>query len=133
MLGFAGVALIFAGPGHDTAGTSGAAPLGYAAALGSALCMTAYTLGPGRLPVTVTDLLLPATTGRGRRRGRPGDDHRLAQPRRRRARRRDLHRAQAGGRGLRSGAHAMSHHGAVRFAPLGYVTARRPTSATVGT
>ncbi|GAA1388310.1 DMT family transporter [Pseudonocardia kongjuensis] len=66
VLGFAGVALIFISPGAadtgDNAAALGTSPMwGYVAALGSAVCMTAYTLGSGRVSVPVADLLLPAT------------------------------------------------------------------------
>ncbi len=61
VVGFGGVGLIFLSPGHDTAGAASAPAWGYAAALGSALCMTIYTLGSARITATVTDLLLPAT------------------------------------------------------------------------
>ncbi|TCK22066.1 DMT family transporter [Pseudonocardia endophytica] len=62
VLGFAGVALIFAGPGHDAGVVGDDAVAGYAAALGSALCMTFYTLGSARSAIRPADLLAPATT-----------------------------------------------------------------------
>lgn len=63
VLGFAGVALIFTAPAHETTASAAPAPTwGYLAALGSAACMTIYTLGAGRVSVPVADLLLPATT-----------------------------------------------------------------------
>jgi len=57
VLGFGGVALIFAGP--DTA-AGPAALWGYGAALGSAVCMAGYTLASARVHVGATDLLIPA-------------------------------------------------------------------------
>lgn len=58
LLGFAGVVVMFsgstAGPGHG--------PWGYLAALGSALCMTFYTLAVTRIRVPLVDVLL---TGAG--------------------------------------------------------------------
>jgi drug/metabolite transporter (DMT)-like permease len=63
LLGFGGVALIFAGPSTTDPG-AGAGPdatWGYAAALGSAACMTLYTLASSRIHAAATDLLIPAT------------------------------------------------------------------------
>lgn len=122
VLGFVGVALIFVDPGQSI-DSAGAAPvLGYATALGSALCMTVYTLGSGRLSATVADLLLPATAFGAAAAailvmvtGSPPPS--LA----------GLIAAvyigigpMAAGYGLWT--HAMSSNGAVRFAPLGYAT-----------
>lgn len=62
LLGFAGVGLIFVGPAQEAATATAISPVwGYAAALGSAACMTVYTLGCDRLDVPVADLLVPAT------------------------------------------------------------------------
>lgn len=63
VVGFLGVLLIFAGPGPQSAAPATAAETtwGYAAALGSAICMAAYTLWSGRASVGVENLLLPAT------------------------------------------------------------------------
>jgi len=63
VLGFAGVALIFAGPtagGTDPA-AGPAATWGYGAALGSAVCMAGYTLASARVQAAAADLLIPAT------------------------------------------------------------------------
>ena len=60
LLGFTGVVLIFAQRGPD--GSENSAPLlGYAAALGSALTMTWYTLAAAGTPGSRADLLLVAT------------------------------------------------------------------------
>lgn len=64
VLGFVGIALIFASPGRSAGGAAddGAASWGYLAALGSAACMAIYTLGASRRPATeATTLLIPAT------------------------------------------------------------------------
>lgn len=62
LVGFGGVALIFASPGAATDGAAaGDAGWGYAAALGSAACMAIYTVASSRMQVAATDLLVPAT------------------------------------------------------------------------
>lgn len=66
LLGFLGVALIFTDPGQATDGSSAgnALPWGYLAALGSAACMTIYTLTVSRRRWTAataaTAMLIPA-------------------------------------------------------------------------
>jgi drug/metabolite transporter (DMT)-like permease len=63
LLGFAGVALIFSSPVTAAPGAeSGPGPTwGYAAAIGSAVCMAIYTLASSRVDARATDLLIPAT------------------------------------------------------------------------
>lgn len=53
LLGFAGVAVMFSGSSGG-----GHGPLGYVAALGSALCMACYTLAIGRVRLPLADVLL---------------------------------------------------------------------------
>lgn len=63
LLGFGGVAVIFAGPtaaGPDSA-AGPAATWGYVAALGSAVCMAGYTLASAHVQAAATDLLIPAS------------------------------------------------------------------------
>lgn len=60
LIGFGGVGLIFASPG-TTGGSPTGAAWGYAAALGSAVCMAFYTLASSRIRAVATDLLVPAT------------------------------------------------------------------------
>lgn len=57
VLGFLGVASIFTG--HDP--VAAGAELGYALALGSAVCMAVYTVSAGRTAASPAALLLPAT------------------------------------------------------------------------
>jgi len=54
LVGFAGVAVMFS----DSAGSGGHGPLGYLAALGSALCMAFYTLAITRVRIPLLDVLL---------------------------------------------------------------------------
>ncbi|MBA3293870.1 MAG: EamA family transporter [Geodermatophilaceae bacterium] len=63
LLGFGGIGLIFTGPSQSTAEAAiAAAPWGYVAALGSAVCMAIYTLGASRRPTTTSSsVLIPAT------------------------------------------------------------------------
>ena len=62
LVGFGGVALIFARPETTISrGSAAGAGWGYAAALGSAACMAFYTLASGRIQVAATDVLIPAT------------------------------------------------------------------------
>jgi len=57
LIGFAGVALLFAARGSG--GPAGSAPLvGYVAALGSAFAMAGYTLAAGRSRARTSDLLI---------------------------------------------------------------------------
>jgi drug/metabolite transporter (DMT)-like permease len=62
LVGFGGVAVIFADPGAaEPRAAVAEAAWGYIAALGSAACMALYTLASSRLRVAATDLLVPAT------------------------------------------------------------------------
>ncbi|MGH3448141.1 MAG: DMT family transporter [Nocardioidaceae bacterium] len=122
VLGFAGVGLIFLGPGRDTTAAATAPAWGYAAALGSALCMTIYTLGSGRTSATVTGLLLPATTIGAAVAGvliGIGEDSTPSIDALAAAAYLGLG-PMAAGYGLWT--HAMSGTGATRLAPLGYAT-----------
>jgi drug/metabolite transporter (DMT)-like permease len=57
-LGFLGVVIILGG----WEVVAGGVEIGYIIALGSAVCMTFYTVAAGRIDTPATDLLLPATT-----------------------------------------------------------------------
>jgi len=58
LAGFLGVAMLIGGDGFAL--TGGQSLVGYVAAIVSALCMAAYTVGVGRLAIAPASLLLPA-------------------------------------------------------------------------